>query len=193
MATPGRSDHSVESTLESNSGTRRSVSKPKSNPEPCGADLREGDRFKESVVDFDRIPVGDRERDLERCNLATLTEGCHRRISGQADPAGTTGNGHGSRTVAPAEDHPFVSDIWIASMTREVRVLDERPPQFDGGFTLPRLGLARRRGRGGSRSIGATNEHEGRPHQRAQLPIRHDASRYVPTTLGRIEVLLQES
>jgi hypothetical protein len=83
-----------------------------------------------------------------------------------------------------------LSDIWIASMTRNVRVLDEYPPQFDGGSTLARCGLARRRGRGGSRSIGATNEQEGRPHQRAQLPIRHDASTYVPTTLGRIEVCI---
>ena len=77
-------------------------------------------------------------------------------------------------------------------MTREVRVLDERPPQFDGGSKLARLGLARRRGRGGSRSIGATKEQESRPHQRAQLPIRHDASTYVLTTLGRIAVLLPE-
>lgn len=77
-------------------------------------------------------------------------------------------------------------------MTREVRVLDELLPQFDGGSTLARLGLARRRGRGGSRSVGATKEQEGRPHQRAKLPIRHDASTYVPTILGRIEVLLPE-
>lgn len=61
------------------------------------------------------ILVRDRERDFERCNLATLTEGCHGRIRGEADPAGTTGHGHGSGTVAPAEDHPFVADIWVAS------------------------------------------------------------------------------
>jgi hypothetical protein len=184
--------HVARSARPSNSGTRRSVSEPEANPEPCGTDLREGDRFKESVVDFDRIPVGDRERDFERCNLATLTQGCHGRISRQADPAGTTCHGHGSRTVAPAEDHPFVADIWIASMTREVRVLDERPPQFDGGSKLARLGLARRRGGGGSRSIGATKEQESRPHERAQRAIRHDVSTYVPTTLGRIEVLLPD-
>ena len=136
--------HEARSARPSNSGTRRSVSEPKANPEPCGADLRERDRFKESVVDFDPILIGDRERDFERCNLATLTEGCHGRISGQADPAGTTGHRHGSRAVAPAEDHPFVADIWIASMTREVRVPDERPPQIDGGSSLARLGLARR-------------------------------------------------
>jgi hypothetical protein len=36
----------------------------------------------------------------------------------------------------------------------------------------------------------APNEQEGRPHQRAQMPIRHDASTYVPTTLERIEVCI---